>query len=133
MTAGTLTITASSTYSYQWSTNSLNTSLVTSFGSVTLDIYGMDTMNHIPVSAGTNYDWWDEQTTGQINFDFAFDVTKSASTSLGVTHSLVYLCFVAIDAHVVGMGWPGSLATSKVSATVPSISYEFVPYPVLHQ
>jgi hypothetical protein len=133
MTAGTLTISASPTYSYQWSTNSLNTNLVTSFGSVSLAIYGMDTMNHIPVSAGANYDWWDEQTTGEIHLDFDFDVTKSATTSLGVTHSLVYLCFVAIDAHVVGMGWPGSLATSMISATVPSISYEFVPYPVFAQ
>jgi len=31
----------------------------------------------------------------------------------------------------VGMGWPGSLATAMASATVPSISYEFVPRPVL--
>jgi hypothetical protein len=29
------------------------------------------------------------------------------------------------------MGWPGSLAGAMASATVPSISYEFDPQPVL--
>ena len=127
MTTGTLTIVASPTYSFQWSTNSLNTSLVTSFGSVGLTIYGMDDMAHILASAGANYELWNEQDTGQIKLDFGFDVKKSLSVSLQVTHTLVYLCFVDVDAHVVGMGWPGSLATSMASATVPSIRYEFVP------
>jgi len=35
------------------------------------------------------------------------------------------------DAHVVGMGWPGSLATAMASATVPSMSHEFHPKPVV--
>jgi len=127
MTTGTLTILASPTYSFQWSTNSLNSSLVTSSGNVGLTIYGMDDMAHILASAGANYELWNEQDTGQINLDFGFDIKKSLSVSLEVTHALVYLCFVEVDAHVVGMGWPGSLATSMASATVPSIRYGFVP------
>jgi hypothetical protein len=127
MTAGTLTISASPSYSFQWSTNSLNTTLVRSFGSVGLTIYGMNELAQIAASAGANYELWDEQSTGEIHLDFGFDVKKSLSVSLDVTHSLVYLCFVEVDAHVLGMGWPGSLATSMASATVPSISYQFVP------
>jgi len=133
MTAGTLTISASPTYSFQWSTNSLNTALVTSSGNVGLTIYGMDEMGRILASAGSNYELWNEQATGQINLNFDFDVKKSLSVSLGVTHTLIYLCFVEVDAHVVGMGWPGSLATSMALATVPSIHYEFMPQLVLEQ
>jgi hypothetical protein len=58
-------------------------------------------------------------------------VKKSLSASLQVTPSLVYLCFVEVFAFALGMGWPGSLATAMASATVPSISYGFVPLPLL--
>lgn len=133
MTLGTLTISAAPAYSFTWSTNSLNTSLVTSFGSVGLTIYGMNEMGQILASAGGLYKTWNEMTTGQINFDFGFDIQKSLSVSLEVGPSLIYLCFVEVDAHVVGMGWPGSLATAMASATVPSISFEFAAQPVLQQ
>ncbi len=133
MTLGTLTISAAPSYSFAWSTNSLNTSLVTSFGSVGLTIYGMNELGQILASAGGLYELWNEMTTGQINFNFGFDIQKSLSVSLEVGPSLIYLCFVEVDAHVVGMGWPGSLATAMASATVPSISYEFVARPVLQQ
>ncbi len=131
MTQGTLTISASPTYSFEWSTNSLNTSYVTSSGDVGLTIYGMNDLAQILATAGADYELWEELATGQINFDFGFNVKKSLSASLDVTPSLVYLCFVEVEAAVVGMGWPGSLATAMASATVPSISYEFVPRPVL--
>jgi hypothetical protein len=32
---------------------------------------------------------------------------------------------VSVDAHVEGIGWPGSLAGSVASMTLPSITYEF--------
>jgi hypothetical protein len=126
-TAGTLTISASPTYSFEWSTNSLNTTLVTSSGDVGLTVYGMDDMAHIVAGANNMYQLWQEDASGEINLDFGFDVHKSLSVSLSVTRSLVYLCFVEVEAHVVGMGWPGSLATAMASATVPSISYRFEP------
>jgi hypothetical protein len=131
MTEGTLTISASPTYSFQWSTNSLNTSIVTSSGDVGLTIYGMNEFAEILATAGDMYEWWQQDTTGQINFDFGFDVQKSLSVSLNVTRALVYLCFVEVDAHVMGVGWPGSLATAMASATVPSISFGFTPQPVV--
>ncbi len=131
MTQGTLTISASPTYSFQWSTNSLNTSLVTSSGSVGLTIYGMNDLAQIIATAGDLYKSWEELATGEIHFDFGFNIQKSLSVSLNVGPSLVYLCFVEIDAHVVGMGWPGSLATAMASATVPSISYRFDPQPLV--
>ena len=127
MTAGTLTISAAPTYSFAWSTNSLNTSLVTSFGEVGLTIYGMDEWGGITPVGGATYKMWNAMDPGQIELDFGFNITQSASASGPVTHSLIYLCFVEVDAHVVGMGWPGSLATSMVSATVPSISFAFTP------
>jgi hypothetical protein len=131
MTAGTLTISASPTYSFQWSTNSLNTSLVTSFGSVGLTIFGMNEFQQILAGTNALYELWDEEDTGEINFNFGFDIQKSLSISLNVAPTLMYLCFVEVDAHVVGMGWPGSLATSMASATVPSIHYSFEALPVL--
>jgi len=131
MVEGTLTIWASPTYSFQWSTNSLNTSLVTSSGDVGLTIYGMNELGEILATGGAMYELWQEDATGQINFDFGSNVQKSLSASLTVTPSLVYLCFVEVDAHVVGMGWPGSLATAMASATVPSISFGFAPRPLV--
>lgn len=125
MTPGTLTISASPTYSFQWSTNSLNSSLVTSSGSVGLTIYGMTDMAQILATAGTIYESWQEDTAGQLDFDFGLNVQKSLSVSLDVTPSLVYICFVEVFAHVIGMGWPGSLASAMAAATVPSISYVF--------
>ena len=131
MTQGTLTISASPTYSFVWSTNSLNATDVRSNGDVGLTIYGMDEFGRISATAGDFYESWNEFATGQINLDFKFNVKKSLSASLQVTPSLVYLCFVEVFAFALGMGWPGSLATAMASATVPSISYGFVPLPLL--
>jgi hypothetical protein len=127
MTEGTLRISASPGYSFQWSTNSLNTTLVRSAGTMMLAIFGMNQSGRILSSAGELFEQWDENKSGQINFDFALDVQKSLSGSLNVTRSLIYLCFVSVHVHVIGMGWPGSLATAMASATVPSISFAFTP------
>ena len=74
MTQGTLTISASPTYSFQWSTNSLNTKLVTSSGSVGLTVYGMNELAQILATAGGLSESWEELATGEIHLDFAFDV-----------------------------------------------------------
>lgn len=134
---GILTISSSPTYSFQWATNSLGSSYVDSEGSVGLDIYGMNEFGEILSSNGGNYTSWQELTTGQVNLDFGFDITGSMSVSLEVNPGQVYLCFVEVDAHVAGDGWMGipnnqSLATASVSATVPSISYEFRPLLLNH-
>jgi hypothetical protein len=131
MTEGTLTISASPTYSFQWSTNSLNTTFVQSSGDVGLTVYGMNEFAQILATGGGLYESWQEMDTGQINFNFGFDVQKPLSVSLNVTPSLIYLCFVEVFAFVAGMGWPGSLATAIASATVPSISYSFRSLPIL--
>ena len=127
MTSGTLTISSAPTYSFEWLTNSLNTSYVGSSGAVGLTIYGLTDLFQIGGTAGIDYVSWQEYTTGQINLGYGFNVTKSASVSLEVTPAQVYICFVEVDASAVGLGWPGSLASAMVSATVPSISYEFTP------
>lgn len=132
MTSGTLTIASSPTYSFAWSTNSLNSSFVESAGGIGLTIYGMNDLGQIPASGGANYESWEDLNTGEIGLGFASNVQKSLSTSLEVDPSLVYLCFVEVDAGAAGMGWPGSLATAMASATVPSISYEFVPRLVIN-
>ncbi len=127
MTSGTLTISSAPTYSFEWLTNSLNTSYVGSSGAVGLTIYGLTDLFQIGGTAGSNYVSWQEYATGQINLGYGFNVTKSLSVSLEVTPAQVYICFVEVDASAVGLGWPGSLASAMVSATVPSISYEFRP------
>ncbi|MGC1614074.1 MAG: hypothetical protein WA736_05265, partial [Candidatus Acidiferrum sp.] len=116
MTSGTLTISSTPTYSFEWLTNSLNTSYVGSSGAVGLTIYGMNDLFQIGGTAGSDYVSWQEYTTGQINLGYEFNVTKSLSVSLEVTPAQVYICFVEVDALAVGLGWPGSLASAMVSA-----------------
>jgi hypothetical protein len=129
MTQGTLTVWASPTYSFEWSTNSLNNSPVTSSGDVGLTVYGMNELAQILSTAGGYYKTWDQTMTG-VQFDFGFDLQNSLSTSLAVNPSQIYLCFVEVFAQVLGSGWPGSLASAMASATVPSMSFEFVPLAV---
>lgn len=127
MTQGTLTISSAPTYSFAWSTNSLNTTEVRSQGSVGLTIYGMDEMGRIFATGGGLYESWDNTTTGEIDLNFRSNVQKSLAASLAVGPGLVYLCFVEVFVFVMGMGWPGSLATAMASATVPSIGFAFQP------
>jgi hypothetical protein len=126
MTVGTLTVSASPTYSFEWSTNSLNNTPVTSSGDVGLTVYGMNELAQILSTAGSAYTSWQQDTTG-VQFDFGFDLQNSQSVSLSVTPAQIYLCFVDVFAQAMGCGWPGSLASAMASATVPSMSFEFVP------
>ena len=126
MTQGTLTVSASPTYSFEWSTNSLNNTPVTSSGNVGLTVYGMNELAQILSTAGSTYTSWQQDTTG-VQFNFGFDLQNSASVSLPVTPEQIYLCFVEVFAQAMGCGWPGSLASAMASATVPSMSFEFVP------
>jgi hypothetical protein len=126
MTQGTLTVSASPTYSFEWSTNSLNNTPVISSGDVGLTVYGMNELAQILSTAGSTYTSWQQDTTG-VQFNFGFDLQNSLSVSLPVTPAQVYLCFVEVFAQAMGCGWPGSLASAMASATVPSMSFEFVP------
>jgi|SRR5271167_1121291 len=131
LTIGTLTVSASPTYSFEWSTNSVNNAFVTSSGEIGLTVYGMDDFGQILSTAGSNYTSWQQMMPG-IQFDFGFNLQNSMSVSLPVGPAQIYLCFVEVDAHVVGSGWPkGSLATAMASATVPSMSFEFNAQEVL--
>jgi hypothetical protein len=131
-TAGTLSVSAKPKFSFQRWTNSLGTSPVRSFGSVGLTVFGVDVASQttgsvgtIVSTAGSTIFSWDTSLAGQIDLDFGFDREDSATTSLAVNHTLVYLLFVEAEVHVEGVGWPGSLAGAKLSVTVPSISYDY--------
>jgi hypothetical protein len=136
---GTLTVRATPKYSFQWWTNSIPpSSAVRSTGSGNLNIYGVDVASQTTGATGTiistatqQFFGWDEQQLDQINLDFGFDLETTVTTQIAVDHTLVYLLFVDIDAGVEGDGWPGSLAGAEMSATVPSISYDFEPKLVL--
>lgn len=130
---GTLTFHATPTYSFQWWTNSIRpTALVRSFGSGGLTIYGVDVASQttgavgtIVSTAGKQFKLWDETQTDQVRLDFGFDIQAPTSVQIDVNHNLVYLLFVDAEAHVQGVGWPGSLAGAKMSVTVASITYDF--------
>jgi len=136
---GTLTVSATPKYSFQWWTNSIPpSSLVRSFGSGSLNIYGVDVASQTTGATGTilstaseQFFSWDEMQIDQINLDFGFDLETTVTTRIDVDHTLVYLLFVDIETGVQGVGWPGSLAGAEMSATVPSISYDFEPRLVL--
>lgn len=139
--AGQLTVRATPKFSFQWWTNSIRpTALVKSHGHVSLKIYGVDAyadttgeVGTILHTASTVLHSWDEEATNQVRFDFKFDLETSGSVSMNVDHSLVYYLFVEAQVGVHGVGWPGSLAGSKLSIAVPSIAYDYRLHPVLQQ
>jgi hypothetical protein len=138
---GTLSVHATPSFSFQWWTNSIGAnSLVRSFGSGGLTVYGVDVASQttgevgtIVSTASTRFKLWDENQTDQVRFDFGFDIQAPTSVQLDVNHDLVYLLFVDADVHVEGIGWPGSLAGAKMAVTVPSITYDFQVQQVLQQ
>ena len=140
LAAGTLTFHATPKFSFQWWTNSINNTLVRSFGSGGLTIHGIDVaaestgaVGTIVSTAGTTFKLWDENETNQVRLDFGFDISAPSSVQIEVTPHLVYLLFVDAEAHVHGMGWPGSLAGAKMAVTVPSITYDFQAQQVFQQ
>jgi hypothetical protein len=139
--SGVLTFRAAPKYSYQWWTNSIRpTALVKSHGHISLVIYGVDAyagttgeVATIKSVASTNLLLWNEEETNQVRFDFKFDLQTSGSVSMNVNHTLVYYMFVEAQVGVHSVGWPGSLAGSKLSVTVPSIAYDYELHPILQQ
>jgi len=139
--SGTLTVRATPKFSFQWWTNSIRpTALVKSHGHVSLTIYGVDAYadttgetGTIVSTASTVLHSWDEEETNQVRFDFKSDQETPGSVSMNVNHTLVYYLFVDAQVGVHGFGWPGSLAGSKLSITVPSIAYDYQLHPVLQQ
>jgi hypothetical protein len=132
--AGTLRLSATPTFSFQWWTNSLQTAhLVTSSGHLGLTVYGVDLASQtigetgtIISTAGNSFFSWDESQTAEVRFDFGFDIQAPAlSAQLDVSRTLVYLLFVEAHVHVHGVGWPGSLAGAKLAVTVPYLTYDF--------
>lgn len=125
---GKLTVYAAPKYSYQWWTNSLRpTDIVRSFGQLGLTVYGIDvTDGSIDATAGNEFFSWDETRSGEINLDFDANVQAPVlSAELNVNRTLVYMLYVFASVHVYAAGWPGSLAGSKLSVTVPYITYDF--------
>jgi hypothetical protein len=122
---GILKISANPTYSFQELTNSLNNASVAAVGIVYVHLRGQNNLGEIEDSVGDYVHIFDETTSGQLQFNFKFGVQQAVSVSAFVTPSLLYWCSVGVLVDALGMGWPGSLAVSIMSATVPSISYEF--------
>jgi hypothetical protein len=131
VTAGTLYLSSTPSFSFQWWTNSLNTALVRSFGSAQLGIFTLDRLGNVGGGPTMAMKQWDEQMTQQIRFDFGSNPGTPLSVQMNVNPTLIYALFVSIDVHVEGIGWPGSLAGAVMSVAVPSFTYEFDMQPVL--
>jgi hypothetical protein len=131
VTAGTLHVSSTPAFSFQWWTNSLNTSLVRSFGSAQLGIFTLDRLGNVGGGAAMAMKQWDEQMTQQIRFDFGSNPGTPLSVQMNVNPTLIYALWVSLDVHVEGIGWPGSLAGAAMSVTVPSFTYQFDIQPVL--
>jgi hypothetical protein len=134
LSAGTLTVSAAPIYSFEWWTNSLGAAEVQSMGTLELAVYGLQLIPENPFDfyvgpvAGVTVKTWNETTPGQIGLDTGFDVQSPLlSTQIAVERDQLYVVFVDVDVHVVGAGWPGSLAGALVSAAVPSINWTFDP------
>jgi hypothetical protein len=122
---GTLTISATPTYTYEWMTNSIPDVGGLAAGSLWLVVFGVNDQGDYLSPIEDVQGLFSEFTFGQFQYGGQLGAQQSLSASLHTTPSFVYMCYVAADVWVLGEGWPGSLAVSMVSATVPSISYEF--------
>jgi hypothetical protein len=123
---------ASPSCSYQWWTNSIQGSGVRSYGGGSFGIFD----GTRPGSAGdypwqsTGFNAWFSDHADELHFDLAFDriVPISFQTQLDVYPFSEYSVFVATENSAFDQhGWPGSLAGSELSVTVPSITLELNP------
>jgi hypothetical protein len=127
---GILRVSASPAISILWWTNSLHPdSTVVSLGSAGLGVW---TQQGIMGPAGNgafapSLTHWDEEATGQILVDIGSNPHEPLSVQLQVDPTWWCILFFATDNHVEGLGWPGSLAGSMTTTTLPSISLEFDP------
>jgi len=128
---GMLKVSATMSFCMQWATNSLSSlNPVRAFGQASVGIYGSTGLIGPTVGNIANFITWDEQDAGQLLFDFGCNHVP-ASTQVQVDPSYECALFVSITTHVEGTGWPGSIATSVMSGTVPSITFEFDWMPTL--
>lgn len=125
---GTFTVSATPTYSFEWSANWLDSYYVLSRGQITLGIIG-ETEGAAPeyLTAQEDYVKWQSNSLAPApQFGFQFGVQQSLSVSLYVNGPLFCNCYLVVCVEAAGIGWPGSLAVAMAWATVPSISYAFV-------
>jgi hypothetical protein len=127
----TLKVSATMSFCMQWATNSLSSlNPVRAFGQASVGIYGSTGLIGPTVGDIGNFIFWDEQQAGQLLFDFGCNHVP-ASAEVQVDPSYECALFVAITSHAEGTGWPGSIATSVLNGTVPSITFEVDWIPTL--
>ncbi|HLK50317.1 MAG TPA: hypothetical protein VKT49_19375 [Bryobacteraceae bacterium] len=120
-----LTVSAHPAFSIEWWTNSLSTdATVVSFGQAGLGIYAQTGEIGPTNGAFSPFDSWDEEITQQLLFDFGSNPHIPVSVQLPVDPSFNCALFISTVNHVQGVGWPGSLAGSMLSVTLPSITFE---------
>jgi hypothetical protein len=123
-----LIVSAAPSFSFDEATNSLTPdAAVRSFGSVAVSIYAQ-TGEIGPINATDSLVFeFDQQPAGQLQFDFGSNTDVRRTAQMGVDPSFQCALFVSIVAHVEGIGWPGSVASSHIVVSVPSISFELQP------
>lgn len=119
---GTLRIWASPSYSFAWKINSTNNEDIFDIGSISLSIGNLNADGEFDPVAEDFQNVYFKTGTGS---NQESDVQKSLAISLDVKPGMVNSCFVYLDVAAMAP-WPWSLAWSMMSATVPSIGYEFV-------
>ena len=121
----TLSVSAHPAFSIEWWTNSLYAdSTVVSLGQGALGIYGQQGEIGPITGSIAPFDSWDEEMTQQVLFDFGSNPHIPISVETQVDPSFNYALFVSTVNHVQNVGWPGSLAGSMMSVTLPSITFE---------
>lgn len=126
---GTLTVSVNPIYSFEWWTESYFAAASASIhlGGL-LWVYGTSIVGPLqqtgPVAQA--FVLFNETETGDpLIVKDGFNLQGSASVSIPVDQTQVYLLYVAADCAIQGIGSLGSIAGSILSVTVPSISYEF--------
>jgi len=126
----TLRASISPSVDYQWWTNSIKHSRVRSQGAVS---FGLSLSGSEGNFVQTELVSWDAAQSDDIQFDFGSNSQVPGSIQWdNVDPSLEYRLSVMVENLAYGQGWPGSLAGSMLSVTVPSITLELDALQVLH-
>lgn len=130
---GTLTASVNPIYSFEWWTESFSASAaVTASLQGALNIWGGLPGGSIEAAFTEPFVYFNEQQPGPLVLKDGFNLQGSASLSVPLDPSLVYIIFVSVDASALGLGAGGSIAGAMVSVTVPSITYDFQMQPVVN-
>jgi hypothetical protein len=123
----TLLASISPTCTYQWWTNSIKGSQVSSYGANSFGIFNPQIPKPYGFITYTVFEDWFENQSNALRFDFGTGLSPASFEIDMVSPPTWLVVYVNLQSWVHGQGWPGSLAGSVISVAVPSITLVLNP------